>query len=172
MCVLQSSIPGGLQLTVDSNVGILIKAGIGFQAGFGFSATFEDKEVMFQESDAPFDRRVGVVMFEGVCLSLRYLDEFPVGYASRGPVCRKMVGVQFMQARPETGWSDDDAFTPLAANFDEVHRTVKGLNAISKVKIPHTFGVRSGIGREFYKRGTRVFQSRNYDIFQMARHAM
>ena len=44
MCVLQSSIPGGLQLTVDSNVGILIKAGIGFQAGFGFSAAFEDKE--------------------------------------------------------------------------------------------------------------------------------
>ena len=169
---LLSCFLGSLELTIDGYVRILIEARIGFEARFGLFAAFEDTKIMLQETNPPFECFYRVVALERVSLALGLFDEFAVGHTTRRPVCREMVSVQFVQALTETRWSNDDTFPSLLTLFDKIHRTMKGPEAFNETKIPHTFGVRCGISWERDKCGAIIFQTRNYDIFQMSRHAM
>ena len=53
---------GGLELAVDSNVGVLVETGVGFEAGFGSSAAFDDREIMVKEAESPFEGFAGMSM--------------------------------------------------------------------------------------------------------------
>ena len=75
----------GLELTIDSHVGIIIEAGIGFHARFGLGAAFEDRIIMAEETYAPFEGVEGVVMLECVRPALCLFDEIAVSDTSDRP---------------------------------------------------------------------------------------
>jgi hypothetical protein len=75
-------ITGGLELTVEGNVGILVETSIGFETGFGLGSAFANPEIMGKETQSPFKSFGGMGMFEGVCLALSEFDEFAICYAS------------------------------------------------------------------------------------------
>ena len=83
----------GLELAVDSDVGILVETGVGLHARFRLGAAFEDGIIMPEEAHAPFEGFYGMVMFECMRLSLCFFDEFAVRYTRRRPVFREMVSV-------------------------------------------------------------------------------
>ena len=72
---------GGFEVAVDGDVNVLIETGIGFEAGFRFGTTFDDVEIMVEETESPFDAFRRVVVFEGVSEFLGGFDEFAVSYA-------------------------------------------------------------------------------------------
>ena len=72
---------GGLEFAVDSNVGILVKTGIGFEAGFGFGSALDYREIMVKEPDPPFERFGRIGMLERVSHALGKFDEFAISYA-------------------------------------------------------------------------------------------
>ena len=156
-----------LEMTVDANVGILIETGVPFYTRFGLLPTFENTEVMDQETELPFVSFGRVVMLEGMRLTLGKFDEFTVCYAGSRPMRREMVSIEFVQAYTKTGGTDNDAFTALPAYFNGIHRSTDGSKAGSETKIAHAFGMRRGIWRKGDKHGTFGLHSGNYDIFQM-----
>ena len=81
-------------MAIDGNEGVLVEAGIGLEAWFGLGSDFEDVEVMTEETNTPFERFEGMVVFECVCLALGFFDEFTVFNAGSGPMRREMVGVE------------------------------------------------------------------------------
>ena len=139
-------ITGGLKGTVDGNVGIVIETGVGFDAWFRLFMGFEDIEVMVEETDTPFEGFHRMVAFEGVCLSLGFFDEFTVRYTGSGPVGRKMVSIEFEEARTVTGRADNDVFAVFVPFFDGVHGSPDAFDADTGTKIAYASGVRSGIG--------------------------
>ncbi len=139
-------ITGGLESTIDGDVGVLIEPGIGFEAGFGLFVRFEDVEIMVEETDTPFERFHGMVTFEGVGLALGFFDEFTIRYTGSGPVGGKMVGIEFEEARTVTGRADDDVFAVFVPFFDVVHGSPDAVDADTGTKIAHASGVRGGIG--------------------------
>ena len=112
---------GGLEFAVDGDEDVLIEARIGFHARFGLLATFEDIEVVREEADSPFECSDRVVVFEGVRLALGLFDEVSVSDTGSRPVFWEMVGVEFKESGPETGWTYNDAFAALATFFFGVH---------------------------------------------------
>jgi len=108
-------------LAVDSDVGILIETGVGFHARFGLRTAFEDRIIMPEETHAPFEGFEGMVVFEGVSLSLRLFDELAVRYAGFRPMGREMVGVEFEESQTEARRADDDALFVVLAFFSCVH---------------------------------------------------
>ena len=76
---------GGFELAVDGYVGVLIKAGIGFHARFGLGAASEDRVIMVEETDAPFESGEGVIMLECVRSTLRFFDEIAVRHTGGRP---------------------------------------------------------------------------------------
>ena len=83
----------GIELAKDSDVGVLIEAGIRLHAGFGLGATFDNSEVMMPEAKSPFEGFTGIGMFEVVRHSLSEFEDVAVGFAGSRPVGREMVGV-------------------------------------------------------------------------------
>ena len=71
------------QLAIDGDEGILIEAGIGFETRFGLLAAFENREIMVEETDTPFECFDRMIVLQGMCLTLRFFDQFAVCYASR-----------------------------------------------------------------------------------------
>ena len=139
-------ITGGLEGTVDGDVGILIETGIGFEAGFGLFVRFEDVEVMVQETDTPFEGFHRMVAFEGMCLALGFFDEFTICHTGSRPVGGKMVGIEFEEARTVTGRANDDVFAVFVAFLDVVHGSPDAFDTDTGTKIAHASSVRSGIG--------------------------
>ena len=139
-------ITGGLQGTVDGDVGILIETGVGFEAGFGLFVGFEDVEVMVEETDTPFEGFHRMVAFKGMCLSLGFFDEFTIRYTGGRPVGGKMVSIEFEEARTVTGRANDDVFAVFVPFLDVVHGSPDTFDADTGTKIAHASGVRSGIG--------------------------
>ena len=139
-------ITGGLEGTVDGDVGILIEPGIAFEAGFGLLVRFEDVEIMGQETDPPFERFHGMVTFEGMCLALGFFDEFTVSDTGGRPVRGEMVGVEFEESGTVTGRANDDVFAVFVSFLDGVHGTPEAVDADTGTKIAHASGMRGGIG--------------------------
>ena len=158
-------IPGGLEGTIDGDVGVLIETGIGFEAGFGLLVGFEDVEIMVEETDSPFEGFHRMVAFEGMCLALGFFDEFTIRYTGSGPMCGKMVGIEFEEARTVTGRADDDMFAVFVPFLDGVHGTPEAVDADTGTKIAHASGVRSGIGRKIDESGNCGRQTGNYACF-------
>ena len=121
---LLRGIAGRLQLTIDGNVDVLIKTRVGFEAGFGLGAALENQEVMLEETDTPFDRGIGVVMLEGMCLALSFFDKFAIGYAGFRPGLGEVVGIELEELPSELGdTADNDMFFVAATFFVGVHGT-------------------------------------------------
>ena len=72
---------GGFEVAVDGDVDVLIETSIGLETGFRLGASFDDVEIMMEETKSPFDAFRGVVVFEGVSEFLGGFDEFAVSYA-------------------------------------------------------------------------------------------
>ena len=110
-----------LQLAVNGDVCVLVETSIAFHAVFGLGAAFDDRKIMAKEPHAPSEGFQGMVMLDGVRLFLGFFDQLAVGYASRRPVFRKMVGVEFEEPQTEARRADDDAFFVVLAFFPCVH---------------------------------------------------
>ena len=120
---------GGLsssfEFAVDGNVGVLVEAGIGLHAGFGFGSAPENREIMVQEADVPVDGGEGVVVLEGVRLSLGFLNEFTVRHAGRRPGLGEMVSIELEKLSSATrNTADDDVLVIVAAFLVGTHGAI------------------------------------------------
>ena len=89
----------GLELAVDSDVGILVEARVGFEAGFRLGSAFENSEIMVEETDPPFEGFDRMIVLECMCLTLRFFDHFAGNgrYRARGDLCgNAMVVLQYV----------------------------------------------------------------------------
>ena len=68
----------GFEFTIDSHVGIIIEASIGFHARFGLGSASEDIEIVLEETDTPVESGERVVVFESVRPALCLFDEVAV----------------------------------------------------------------------------------------------
>ena len=57
-----------------------------------------------------------------------------------------MVGIEFEESVTKTRGAYDDVFAALLTFFERVHGSPEAFDAGIGTKIPHTFGVRRGIG--------------------------
>ena len=114
-------ITGGLELTVEGNVGILVETGVGFESVFGLGSAFANSEIMGKETQSPFKSFGGMGMFEGVCLVLSEFDEFAIGDAGCRPGLGEMVGVELEKAFRVRHSADNDVFAVFGALFDGVN---------------------------------------------------
>ena len=165
---LQGFLPGSLEFAVDGNVGVLVETGVTFHARFGLGAAFDDLEIMVEETYSPFDGCEGVVMLEGVCLTLGFFDEFAVGYAGRRPCLGEMVGVELIEvAAPTRDTADNDVFLVMTAFFVRIHDAVVHLDGIDELKVTYSASVGSG---NFGVRDLARYEGLQtffYDRFQM-----
>ena len=76
---------GGFEFAIDGYVGVLVEAGVAFHARFGLGAASEDRVIMVEETDAPFEGCEGVIMLECVCSALCFFDEIAVRHTGGGP---------------------------------------------------------------------------------------
>ena len=83
----------GVELAKDSDVGVLIEAGIRLHARFRFGITFDNGEIMMPEAKSPFEGFTGIGMFEVVRHSLSQFDDIAVGFAGFRIMFREMVGI-------------------------------------------------------------------------------
>ena len=127
----------GLEFAVDSDVGILIEMSVGFEAGFGLLSLPEDTEVMPEETDAPLDTDVRVVVLQGMRALLGNFDEFAIGYAGSRPGLGEMVGIELEEVFVARTATDDDVFAVFLALFDRVHSSAKGIDTFCEGEIPH-----------------------------------
>ena len=141
-------VASGLELAVDSNVGILVETGIALETGFGLGAAFDDREIMVKEAESPFEGFASVGMLKRMGLALGLLDEFAVGYASCRPGLGEMVGIELEKTLGVRHSTDYDVLFVTATCFDGVHRAPVVLITRNRHKIAHSSGARCGIGRE------------------------
>ena len=161
-------LPDGLEFAVDGNVGVLVETGIAFHARFGLGAAFDDLEIMVEETYSPFDGCEGVVMFEGVCLTLGFFDEFAVGYAGRRPCLGEMVGVELIEvAAPTRDTADDDVFLVMTAFFVRIHDAVVHLDGRNELKVTYSASMGSGNFGVGDLARYDALQTVFYDRFQM-----
>ena len=73
----------GLELAVDTDVGVLVETGIGFEAWFGLGTAFVNRVVMVEETEPPFEGIDGMVMLQGVGSALGFFDEVTVSHTGR-----------------------------------------------------------------------------------------
>ena len=145
---MEGFVAGGLELAVDSNVGVLVKTGVRLEAGFGSSAAFDDREIMVKEAESPFEGFAGMSMLQSVGLALGLFDEFAIRYAGRRPGLREMVSVELEKALCVRHPADNDVLFVTATCFDGVHSAPVGFVEGYRHKIAHSSGARRGIGRE------------------------
>ena len=124
---------GGFEVAVDGDVDVLIKTGIGLETGFRFGTSFDDVEIMMEETKSPFDAFRRVVVFEGVSEFLGGFDEFAVSYAGCRPRLGEMVGVELVQATKTRNTADDDVLAVFLAYFVGVHHSAVVIDAINGV---------------------------------------
>ena len=124
---------GGFEVAVDGDVDVLIETGIGFETGFRFGATFDDVEIMMEETKSPFDAFRRVVVFEGVSEFLGGFDEFAVSYTGCRPSLGEMVGIELMETAKTRDTADDDVLAVFLAYFVGVHHAAVVIDAINGV---------------------------------------
>lgn len=164
---------GGFEFAVDSNVGVLVEAGIGFHARFGLGAAFADTEIMTEETQAPFEGCERMVVFEGMGYLLSCFDEVAVGDAGLRPSLRKMVGVELEElASMARNTTDNDMFVIMAAFGMGVHGAPEEIDRRYRHKIAYSASVGSGnIGVRSVIRNN-AFQTVFNDRFQMSCHVL
>ena len=109
---------GGFELAVDGDVGVLVEAGVAFHARFGLGAAFEDRIIVVEETDAPFEGCEGVIMLECVRSALRLFDEVAVRHTGSRPSLWKMVGIELEKSASMTrNTAYDDVFVVVACFF-------------------------------------------------------
>jgi len=113
----------GFEVTVDTDVGVLIETGIGFEAGFGSVTTFDYTVVMTEETHAPFKGCVGVVMFQGMGIALGLFDEFAISNTGGRPVRREMVSIALEVTITVLTMSEDNMFAVMLTFFGSIHGT-------------------------------------------------
>ena len=141
-------LPGSLEFAVDGNVGVLVETGVRLEAGFGSSAAFDNREIMVNEAESPFDGFAGMSMLQGMGLALGLLDEFTIRYAGCRPGLWKMVGIELEKAVGVGHSANNDVLFVSATCFDGIHRAPVGFVEGYRHKIAHSSGARCGIGRE------------------------
>ena len=122
----------GLELAVDGDVGILVETGIGFETRFGLVSAFENTVVVLEETDSPFDAGMGVVVLQGVGLTLGFFDEFAVGYTAGRPGLGEMVGVELVETFEARCTADNDVFAVFVTLFVGVHDTAVDFDIVNR----------------------------------------
>ena len=134
----------GFEVTIDTDVGVLIETGVGFEAGFGGVTTFDDTVIMTEETHSPFKGCIGVVVLKGMGITLGLFDEFAIGYTGCRPVRREMVGVALEVTVTVLTMPEDNMFAVVLAFFGSIHGTPEGIDACYGFKIAHASSERSG----------------------------
>ena len=124
---------GGFEVTVDGDVDVLIETGIGLETGFRFGTSFDDVEIMMEETKSPFDAFRRVVVFEGVSEFLGGFDEFAVRYAGCGPSLGEMVGIELVETAKTRNTADDDVLAVLLTLLVGIHHSAVIIDAINGV---------------------------------------
>ena len=124
---------GGFEVAVDADVDVLIETGIGLETGFRFGTTFDDVEIMMEETKSPFDAFRRVVVFEGVSEFLGGFDEFAVSYAGCRPSLGEMVGIELVQAAKTRNTADDDVLAVFLALLVGIHHSAVIIDAINGI---------------------------------------
>ena len=124
---------GGFEVAVDGDVDVLIETGIRLETGFRFGTTFDNVEIMMEETESPFDAFRGVVVFEGVSEFLSGFDEFAVSYAGCRPSLGKMVGVELVETTKTRNTADDDVLAVFLTLLVGVHHAAVVIDAINGV---------------------------------------
>ena len=124
---------GGFEVAVDGDVDVLIEAGIRLETGFRFGATFDDVEIMMEETESPFDAFRRVVVFEGVSEFLGGFDELAISYAGCRPSLGKMIGIELVQATKTRDTADDDVLAVFLTLLVGIHHSAVVIDAINGV---------------------------------------
>ena len=124
---------GGFEVAVDGDVDVLIETGIRLETGFRFGTTFDDMEIMMEETESPFNAFRRVVVFEGVSEFLSGFDELAVSYAGCRPRLGEMVGVELVQATKTRNTADDDVLAEFLAFLVGVHHAAVVIDAINGI---------------------------------------
>ena len=124
---------GGFEVAVDRDVDVLIETGIRLETGFRLGTTFDDMEIMMEETESPFDAFQRVVVFESVSEFLGCFDEFAVSYAGCRPSLGEMVRIELVQAAKTRHTTDDDVLAVLLALLVGVHHSAVIIDAINGV---------------------------------------
>ena len=111
----------------------MIETGIGFETGFRFGATFDDVEIMMEETKSPFDAFRRVVVFEGVSEFLGGFDEFAVCYTGCRPRLGEMVGIELMETAKTRHTADNDVLAVFLTLLVGIHHSAVVIDAINGV---------------------------------------
>ena len=82
-----------IELTEDSDVSILVEAGIRLHAGFGLGAAFDHVVIVMPKAETPFKRFAGIRMFEVVRHSLSEFEDVAISFTGFRIMFREMVGI-------------------------------------------------------------------------------
>ena len=156
---------GGLEFAVDSNVGILVKTGIGLETGFGFGSDFDYREIMIKETNTPFERFGRIGMLERVSQALGKFDEFAISYAGCRPSLREMVGIELEKSFGIGHSTDNDVLLVAVSFFHAIHRAPICFIERYRHKITHSPSARCGIGRELHIMVNYAVQTVYYACF-------
>ena len=124
---------GGFEVAVDADVNVLIETGIGLETGFRFGTTFDDMEIMMEETESPFNAFRRVVVFEGVSEFLGGFDEFAVSDAGSRPSLGEMVGIELVKTTKTRDTADDDVLAVFLALLVGIHHSAVIIDAINGV---------------------------------------
>ena len=124
---------GGFEVAVDGDVDVLIETGIGFETGFWLGTTFDDVEIMMEETESPFYAFRRVVVFEGVREFLSGFDEFTVSYAGCRPSLGEMVGIELVETTQTRNTADDDVLAVFLTLLVGIHHSAVVIDAINGV---------------------------------------
>ena len=124
---------GRFEVAVDADVNVLIETGIGFETGFRFGTTFDDMEIMMEETKSPFNAFRRVVVFEGVSEFLGGFDEFAVSYAGRRPSLGEMVRIELVETAKTRHTADDDVFAVFLTLLVGIHHSTVIIDAVNGI---------------------------------------
>ncbi len=124
---------GGFEVTVDADVNVLIETGIRLETGFRFGTTFDDVEIMMEETESPFDAFRRVVVFEGVSEFLSGFDEFAVCYTGCRPSLGKMVRIELVETTKTRNTTDDDVLAVFLALLVGIHHSAVVIDAVNGI---------------------------------------
>ena len=124
---------GGFEVAVDGDVNVLIETGIRLETGFRFGTTFDDVEIMMEETKSPFDAFRRVVVFEGVSEFLSGFDEFAVSYTGCRPRLGEMVRIELMETTKTRHTADDDVLAVFLTLLVGIHHSAVVIDAINGV---------------------------------------
>ena len=162
-----------LEFAVDSDVGVLVETRIGFHARFGFGTAFEDREIMMEETRAPFEGFAGMGMFKGMGLALRLFDQFAIGHAGGRPSLGKTAGIELQDlSSAMRNTTDDDVFAVVPTFLMRTHGTPEHVNADNRHEVAHSASVGSGDLRMRGVVRNCAFQTVFYDRFQVSCHCL